>query len=926
MNIMNKLTLKHVKKNKARTVVTIIGIIISVAMMTAVTTGLNSVMTWMCNVEIEKTGKWHVEYKDVNAEKFTEYAKKDEVETSFMMQQLGYSKLKQSANERMPYVYVQALDKDAFSNLPLQLEEGRFPKNENEIIISRHMIDNGKIKVKVGDTVTYQFGERYVTKTSDSQLLEQNGYSMKEPLTQEKSYLNGKDALSGYDENDKEISGSANEDLRLTGKKASYKVVGIISRPSIYFEDYSAPGYSAFTMMDSKIIKSSSKVNGYAFYHTVTSKMYKELIKDAVSLGLEEPKWNLEVGEEKTINSFPDIKVNQDVLYYQGVSPDRGLNIFTTVVYAILIVIIMVGSISLIYNSFAISISERSKQLGMLSSVGATRSQKRNTVLFEALIYGIVGIPLGIIAGIVGLSVAFKVVSPMLLGAARSIQVPLTLQVSMMNIIVSTIVAIITILISAYIPAIRASRISPIEAIKQSNDIKITKKKVKTSQLTHFLFGFEGELALKNMKRNKKRYRAINFSLFISVVLFVTVSAFIYYMTGAFTGGVVTANYDVSLSVNHEDDSVYHDLENRFNEIPSIKNTTFVKNMNVYVKNVERYLSKELNSLVQSDIEAGLRAEDMGYNPNLQLYAMDDASYEKYCKKVGIKEGVIKEQNPIIIVNKLQIRKDYSIQNVTPLNLKTGDKIQLGKDPELGDDKDFKVDLTVAAATDKLPIGLVGYGESYYDGIHLVVSESTFDQIVKEMEKQTKEDISYGKNIYLNAAGEESISKDVEQVLEEKAIGTSAYQLYDVKAQDESNRQLVYAVSILAYGFITLMSLICCANMCNTISTSIQLRRSEFAMLKSVGMTPKKFHRMIMFESLLYGVKALVFGLPVSIGLSYLIYRYVTDRFEVGFMLPAYIYILAVTLVFVIVGISMFYSSRKVRKENIIEGLRSETM
>ncbi|MDO5521216.1 MAG: FtsX-like permease family protein [bacterium] len=925
MNIMNKLTLKHIRKNKARTIVTIIGIVISVAMLTAVTTGVQSGINWMREIMFESDGKWHIEYKDIAADKFTSFIQEENPGEAFMTQTVGYANLSGSQNQKKPYVYIQAVNDSAFSNLPLHLEEGRFPENEEELVISRHIIENGHVNVKIGDTVTYELGERYIKNISDPKAAEQNGLSLTEPLSMNSTYLGQDTELSYYDEKEERHVVTASEELRFTGEKKTYKVVGIISKPSFAIESSSAPGYSVFTYLNPEHISTNRKVNGYVYYNNVSNAIYKDAIKDALRLGLEKP-YAEASQEDLIIVDISNAEVNQDVLYYEGVTPDQGLTTFITVMYILLIVIIMIGSITLIYNSFAISISERSKQLGMLSSVGATKRQKRNTVFFEAFVYGAIGIPLGILSGIVGMSIAFKIVSPILIDNS-SLNVPLTLQVSAKTLIISVIVAIVTIVISAYIPAIRASRISPIEAIRQSKDIKITKKKVRTSRLNRLLFGFEGELALKNMKRNKKRYRSIIFSLFISVVLFITVSAFIYYSTSAYTDGVITSNYDARIFIEGEDQKQDQMVVNDLKELPSIAQVTRVNRLGVLIKDGEKYVSDEVKKYVEQDIKSGQLSEDYEMTPNFNLYAMDDDSYQAYCKAAGIEVSGELNKNQGVLINKLQERRDYSIDNIAATNLSAGDTFVIENDPLSTGDTDedaFNITMEVAAITEVLPIGIVSYGESYTSTIYFVISESTFNQIKEQIAKQSDMEIPVRKGIYVKSATDASLIKDFETVLDANGILDSAYDIYDVKADEQSGRQLVYAVSIFSYGFITLMSLICCANMCNTISTSINLRRSEFAMLKSVGMTPKRFHRMIMFESMLYGIKALAYGLPVSVGLSYLIYLFVTDRFEVGFMIPAYIYIGTFVLVFAIVGSAMFYSSRKVRKENIIDGLKTD--
>ncbi|NRU22865.1 ABC transporter permease [Clostridium beijerinckii] len=140
----------------------------------------------------------------------------------------------------------------------------------------------------------------------------------------------------------------------------------------------------------------------------------------------------------------------------------------------------------------------------------------------------------------------------------------------------------------------------------------------------------------------------------------------------------------------------------------------------------------------------------------------------------------------------------------------------------------------------------------------------------------------------------------------------------------QRENQIIVLMSVFGYGFIALITAICVANILNTISTSVALRKREFAMLKSVGMTPKSFNKMINYESIFYGIKSLAYGLPVSIGIMYLIHRIIMGKFDFNFILPWVSILSAVVSVFIIVGVAMLYSSSRVKRENIIDALKSE--
>ena len=156
--------------------------------------------------------------------------------------------------------------------------------------------------------------------------------------------------------------------------------------------------------------------------------------------------------------------------------------------------------------------------------------------------------------------------------------------------------------------------------------------------------------------------------------------------------------------------------------------------------------------------------------------------------------------------------------------------------------------------------------------------------------------------------------------------GLSSTRLYDYAERAESERALVTVINVFSYGFITLISLIAVANVFNTISTNIGLRRREFAMLKSIGLTRRGFHKMMNFECLLYGIKGLIYGIPVAVGVTYLMYRSVVQGWETKFYLPWYSVAISVGSVFLVVFATMLYSMRKINRDNPIDALRNENL
>ena len=220
-----------------------------------------------------------------------------------------------------------------------------------------------------------------------------------------------------------------------------------------------------------------------------------------------------------------------------------------------------------------------------------------------------------------------------------------------------------------------------------------------------------------------------------------------------------------------------------------------------------------------------------------------------------------------------------------------------------------------------ISIGSVLQEKPYFAGhnTNLIYPESVKDEVMLEGYSQT--------HAFILCDDHTKVAGDVTRLVRDIGGDSNHVSIVDYAAEIESTRALVTVAKVLAYGFIILISLIASANVFNTISTNISLRRREFATLKSVGLTSKGMRRMMTFESILYGVKSLMFSLPVSLAMTYLVYIVASDSgYEMGFYVPWDKFIIAIASVFIIVALSMVYSIKKVNKENTVETLRNENI
>lgn len=881
MNIVNKLTLRQLKMNKRRTLVTIIGAIISVAMVTAVTVSVSSAMDLMKRVAISSDGNWHMRYHDMKAKDIAILQDDENVDKVVVSYPVGYSILEATKNSDKPYLFVRGYNQEGFELMPVNLIEGRLPKASNEIVIPEHLESSTGLSYKVGDKIKLDLGQRYA-------INEETGEKEEGALNQGYSFV-------------RNAEGESMETFVLQ-QTQEYTIVGVTKKSK---EEYSwSPAYELMTYISPDEIPSEANVTVSVLLKNLNVGIYEHNAALGIKVGIEV------------------VEPNSELLACYGVNSDSSLIFALFGVVSIVLIIIMAGSISLIYNAFAISVAERSQYLGMLASVGATKKQKRDSVFFEGAVIGGISIPLGLLAGFLGMSITFGAINGMFKNI-MSIEENLHLVVSPIAVISTVLISILTIFISTYVPARRASKISAIEAIRQTTDIKMNKKKVKTSKFTRRLFGFEGELALKNLKRNGRRYRATLFSLIISIILFLTTATFSAYMNRSLEMVVQNTNYDIRVSANYR-----NDVERKV-ELEKLKSLDKVEKYSLLeTAYFEAYLPDEMTPGHIKEFLGGI--EERGYFYNVNLIALENEALKAYAQSVGTDINLLNNpQAPAAIVLNRAKFKDKETQNYRDeevIRASINDKLTLSRrewDEASNEEKILDGEEIAFAGFAKEPPMGMGIQEND-NTLNLIVSEDVLNTLMKNSNEHMGYEISSYPTMYLTSKDPFGLQKDI-QALQENS-GNPIYSIYNIYEEKQTSEQIQTVIKVFIYGFIVLITLVSVANIFNTISTSIALRKREFSMLRSVGMTPKGFNKMINFESIFYGLKALLYGLPISFMIMMVLYKQLSNSFDFDFFVPVGSIITVIISVFVIIGASMFYSGAKVKGQNIIEGLKDTNL
>ncbi|MCM8901140.1 ABC transporter permease [Caldicoprobacter algeriensis] len=875
MNVMNRVTLATLKRSKTRTIVTIIGIILSTAMIAAVTTFISSFQNFLINYTKADTGDWHAVLYDADLDTIESISQNREVQEVAVTKGIGYALLEGGLNEYKPYLYVLGFDEKAFEMLSIYLKSGRLPQNENEVVVPYHVFTNGGVQYKVGDTIELDIGYRVL---DDGTVLGQKDY-----------YRHEEDGAS--------------EKLVVTGTR-TYKVVGICERPSFAIEEFSAPGYTLITVLDKDKLGENDTADVY-----IKLKNPRRVYDIYDNLGMDKLQ-------------YKDYEYNDDLLRFMGISQNDN---FMAVLYslaAILIALIMAGSVSFIYNSFSISVSERKKYFGLLSSIGATAQQLRHSVFFEAIVLAAIGIPVGVLSGIAGIGVTLHFLKDMFASImALGDRVSMTLSVSIPSVIAAVILALVTILISAYIPAWRSGKISPIDAIRQTTDIKLTARQVRTWRLTRKLFGMEGDLALKNLKRSRKRYRSTVVSLFMSIVLFVSASSFSMYLMDSVSNVYQNVDYDLYYFTNERGDlkdstiKVYRDIV----LLDSIEQGSIVRTLYANTRVSKEYLNQ---SFYDGIISRGFISGGEDAPVTVNIYSVDHDTFKYYVHQLGLDESrFTNPDSPAGIAIDYQHYYDDQQKrfiNSSIFSSKKPESIALTVVHREDGERQFEEDIQLVAFANEAPFGVPDYAPSF-NSILVVVSDEIRKAIFDGDEK-------IWNPAYMNfdAVDPFEAEQDIMDILVDAGLPTN--NLHNIARNIQNSRNIVTIISVFSYGFIILISLISIANVFNTISTNINLRRIEFAMLKSVGMTDSSFNRMLNYECIFYGLKALLYGLPVSVLTTYLIHISIRQGVEMPFRLPTGSIVVSVLSVFFVVFASMVYSMRKIRHENIMDAIKSESI
>ena len=895
MKVLNELSIKDLKLNKKRSIVIIIGIILSTALICGVAGLITSFQKTFVETAKNSQGNYHTIFYDVPKNELKYIEENRSIEDYYLSEELGYSYLTNgktsTGEEEKPLVNIISMNDKFLNNMAINVKDGRLPENDSELAISTRINEKFKTNYKVGDTVTLNVGE--LKGTSENQ----NANYYDEEQIQK---------TDGTEQT------TENEIVNVTSK--TYKIVGIIERPTTTIEPYEADWFTVITKM-----QTINKKANIAVLYTKPNDYVKntESINQMViaKSGTEANDFNVINGLNKTYKSYKyKVNINKELLSFQGASLDDDTLRTIYGLGAFIMGIVLVSSVFVIRNGFAISITERLKQYGMLSSIGATKKQIKKSVYFEGFILGIIGIPLGILSGIFAIYILVNVVNYILKDYVSSGTL-LTYGISWAAIVVSIIVSVVTIWLSCRKSAKKASKITPIEAIRSSEDVKLKAKKIKCPKIITKIFKTGGEIAYKNLKRSKKKYRTTVISIIVSVVIFIAISSFIQYGFKMSSAYYTEKDYNYVVyaytTASPEDTEEFAKEQAKnlkmltdISNLPDVGEVSINKS-NSFEMNMDEKHKAELTEYGK-DIKARYSESnsDQEQIDTINIISLSKNEYENYLKKIGgdyetYKDGVI------LIDNNINIDENGKRIQGSMYTWKKGD-IVTGK---IGD-KEYNV--KIVARTEERP-----------KGVNIMYNSNAFFIVSEEFINKTGYETA---SLYAQSNDAYKLDEEVEQYKNDNNLTNSNLNTFNIEKSVKAENAVILVISIFLYGFIGVITLIGITNIFNTITTNMNLRKKEFAMLKSIGMTRKEFNRMIRLESIFYGVKSLIIGIPIGLLLSYGMYNVFRNSMEMEYVLPYKSIVVAVIFVAVVIGIIMRYSMSKINKQNIIETIREDNI
>lgn len=876
---MSRFTLTHVKRNKRHAFFTCFAIFIATLFISALMFFAYSYNQSIITLLIEGGGDWHSAVAvDISAKQASYIKENPEVEKTFI--KTNFYALKPQNVEGRPYFAHIDLDKHyrndmGWADLAIS---GRLPNAENEIVVSEDFfIDNPE----------YQLG---------SQLVVDEGNRIVESEI--------------VDVRDRLREGEVFEAIR---EDKIYTIVGVLDA-SYEFSDI--PAYMSMGYCD-ELREDKTYIVNMQFKNV--KKTYQLMPKIAANIGL----------TTDAEGRYP-VRYNSDLLekygvFQQSVS-DQFISMMT--VYIVAGLIILSFFITIIYHTFAVSAKSRVKYLGLLKSIGATPKQIRHSILFEGLLLSGIGIPFGLLGGYGVAKVIFNYLNETY--KALEMNVHVDVYVSLVYLVIIILMTLSVVLISAYFPARKVAKLSPIVAIKQG-DYKV--ERLKETAFTRWIgkvLGYEGTLALKSNRAHRKGFRTAYISLTLSFVILMGGIIYLNIFERAMTYNPRPLEYQMKLYLSEVEQEEFERLDREVREISQVEKVQRNKGtLYGYTEVSPEELSDTLREKGVKYLEQETSLEEGTYDFVTEILAIDDESFKTYCEKIGANVADFYESEGVkaVLYNRTTYndRAIHEEQESVPLfNWKTGETIRvtedLGREDKMKDPYTFDVEL--GYVTEQMIDH--GRGYDYYRTI-LIIPESISEKLIVNFSESNQQ--RYNRDVSYLEMVEENILEVKAQVEEiyDRHKDKDNFRMWDkitAKEGQQKTTELIFSIAGVSILFISLMGIV---NIYSTLSNQMNMRRREFAILKSVGISPKGIEKILFLESLFYSIKPIIYSVPLLVGFGLFMLNVLRFSWiNIFGVFPYRFFLIGGGVLSGLIFALSYLLSRSIMKETIIDVIKDE--
>lgn len=925
-NIVHAVTARYMRQNKGRTLTTFLGIVFTVLLMTCVFVGRESSIAYLEEVASMKNGQWHYTLYDVTSQEQAELQALPYVSGTAASVSLGLTEFPASANPERPYLNVKAYEAQTLTWNNIRVTEGRMPSHSGELVLSESCRADGSA-VQLGDRIDAAFFQRSITGIQDGQTIKTyfpffsleiaSGETKDLPLS-----------FPHYEETD-----SFRIDQLWTGRTGSYTVVGFIETPP--FEPASAAGYTALTLADPALLAQEEQVN-------LLLRLDLRRAPSTVYLTLRD------IAGEGSVES------NDYLLAFSANSSDQTMNLMVNLMTGFFLLLILAVSVVLIYNVFNISFRERSRYLGMLSSIGATARQKRSSVYFEARTLLLAALPAGILAGFGVVLGGLHFIQPYVIQLVYTSQpqnVPsIHLVLSWQSLACVAAASVVTVLLSAFLPARKIGRIGPIASIQGSDEVKRVRAR------TGHPASAEGMTARGYLLRQGRSQRSLLLAVTAFLLVLVVASfgvsrviSIIDYKTGSPPSLETELQpRECVLYYNRNTENgpaLYEALKQDLQARPEVASVTswysgiFVLDVdssfyseeywNAYLDIAEEFLGQELSreELRERYITGRSRA--------INLLVPDDETLRQIAGACGADQSLLFGGKGAILINEITLDTDHigfemrKAQRYRFFDIETPTPFQPGDSFPVslynGDrDETYTDQLTVAGYANNQQLS--PYCSISGEDLWLLVSRQTAEQLAQLLGKPLPDFLPEELHIQL-AEGQEAFVDYLHQLIDgqDTVMVLSAWNDPDYMTTIADS--ICAILRILLAAFAALASVVCLLNLWNAIHGRMLERRRDFAVLRSVGATRRQLERMLLLECLGILGQGLLLSALLSGGLIALIHRGLSDLFgHLAFRLPWGLLAFALLFTAGAVLLITLYSFRQEKPQNLIECIRKDSV